>query len=336
MDCSKKGSTSNKCPDVAYRRPGTELRSSAHRHGSAGAHLTHLLVDESPRGHRRSPESSPPSQGRSRQSGNLLRLRGGLVALLATLLLVFLTPSLGQAQTVAVSNLGQTNVPADLTVENTKSYAQSFTTGSHSAGYDLTDIQLSFGAGTTTPAEFTAELRPHSGSNPTTPAVAQLTVPGTLGTGTQSLTAPSGTVLDASTTYYVLFRFGSAANQPQVRYTASDAEDSGGLSGWSIGDSRHEHDGSSWSTSGFAIEIAVRAAEKATVPGAPTGLTATEGHHAVKLDWTAPTERRRLGDHRVLRFQHHRGDHHNCNREHVAHRRRYARSQRLLLRGEGL
>ena len=32
------------------------------------------------------------------------------------------------------------------------------------------------------------------------------------------------------------------------------------------------------------------AAPAPTVPGAPTGLTVTEGHHAVKLDWTAPAD----------------------------------------------
>lgn len=67
---------------------------------------------------------------RSRQSGDPLRRRGGLVALLAALLLVFLSPSLGKAQTVAVSNLGQANSSAFNLDE--KSYAQSFRTVSHS------------------------------------------------------------------------------------------------------------------------------------------------------------------------------------------------------------
>ena len=214
--------------------------------------------------------------------------RGGLVALLATLPLVFLTPSLGQAQTVAVSNLGQTSRTA--LILDDKSYAQSFTTGSHSAGYLLTDIRLDFVLGTSAVSDLVVDLRPANGSNPDTAAnkIADLTVPGTLGIGVHGFSAPANTVLDANTTYFVYIRFGSTANRPQVGRANSNAEDSGGLSGWSIGDNRHQYDGSSWATAGNEIKIAVRAEEKTSPPGAPTGLTVTEGHHAVKLDWTAP------------------------------------------------
>ena len=171
---------------------------------------------------------------------------------------------------VAVSNLGQAQ--GALSLSNTRAYAQSFTTGSHAAGYDLTDIQLDFSVATSIPGEFSAELRPQSGSNPSLPAIAQLAVPGTLDTGVNSFSAPANTVLDADTTYYVLFRFGGATNRPSVRITASDAEDSGGLSGWSIGDTRHHHDGS-WATHANSFQIAVRAEEMADnnpATGAPT------------------------------------------------------------------
>ena len=43
----EKGSTSNEHHDWAFHMPGTELRSPAHRHRSAGTHLTHLLDHES-------------------------------------------------------------------------------------------------------------------------------------------------------------------------------------------------------------------------------------------------------------------------------------------------
>ena len=65
MGYLEKGPTSHEHPDSAGHMPGTELRSSAHRHRSAGAHLTHLLDHESPPGPRRPPESSPSSPGRS-------------------------------------------------------------------------------------------------------------------------------------------------------------------------------------------------------------------------------------------------------------------------------
>ena len=60
-----KSPTSNEHPDSACHMPGTELRSPAHRHRSAGAHLTHLSDHGSRPSPRRSPESSPPSPGRS-------------------------------------------------------------------------------------------------------------------------------------------------------------------------------------------------------------------------------------------------------------------------------
>ena len=213
-----------------------------------------------------------------------------LLAAAAALLLLLSSPALVQAQTVAVSNLGQANATGDLRILNTKTYAQSFTTGSHAAGYDLTDIQLNFSVRTTNPAQFSAELRSQSGGNPGSSTFAQLNVPGSLNTGTRNFTAPSGTVLQADTTYYVVISYGSASSQPQLRRTHLNDEDSGGLSGWSIGNDRDEYSGGSWTNSGHAIKIAVRAAAR-TVPGAPTGLTVTdEGHHAVKLEWTAPDD----------------------------------------------
>ena len=60
MDYLEKGSTSDQRIDVGYHMPGTEIRASAHRHGSAGAHLTHLLDHESPPDPRRLPEFSRP------------------------------------------------------------------------------------------------------------------------------------------------------------------------------------------------------------------------------------------------------------------------------------
>ena len=45
-----------------------------------------------------------------------------------------------------------------------------------------------------------------------------------------------------------------------------------------------------WVTSTGALTMTLHGTIKATVPGAPTGLTATVGHHAVKVDWTAPDD----------------------------------------------
>ena len=43
-------------------------------------------------------------------------------------------------------------------------------------------------------------------------------------------------------------------------------------------------------TVGTTSSGTVTVADDESFPGPPTGLTATEGHHAVKLDWTAPAD----------------------------------------------
>ena len=100
--------------------PGTELRSPAHRHRSAGAHLTHLSDHESPPGPRRLPESSPSSPGRSSsasdhrasrlsaalsRAGSVTCYAAGFLVAVAALLAL---PLQAQAQTTLVSNTGQT------------------------------------------------------------------------------------------------------------------------------------------------------------------------------------------------------------------------------------
>ena len=70
MNYLEKSPASHEHPDSAYHMPGTELRSPAHRHRSAGAHLTHLMDHESPPGPRRPPESSPHSPGGSSSAAN--------------------------------------------------------------------------------------------------------------------------------------------------------------------------------------------------------------------------------------------------------------------------
>ena len=60
-----------------------------------------------------------------------------------------------------------------------------------------------------------------------------------------------------------------------------DATDQSNL-GFYWADSLHTYDEDDWQTNTITVKLLL------TVPGAPTGLTVTEGHHAVKLDWTAP------------------------------------------------
>ena len=72
----------------------------------------------------------------------------------------------------------------------------------------------------------------------------------------------------------------------------SDAIDQSNL-GFYWADSRHSFGPDDWQAKTITVKLLL------IVPGAPTGLTVTEGHHAVKLNWTAPAEQRRLADHGV-------------------------------------
>ena len=49
-------------------------------------------------------------------------------------------------------------------------------------------------------------------------------------------------------------------------------------------ESLHSFDSDDWQAKTITVKLLL------IVPGAPTGLTVTEGHHAVKLDWTAPAD----------------------------------------------
>ena len=63
----------------------------------------------------------------------------------------------------------------------------------------------------------------------------------------------------------------------------SDATNETSL-GFYWADSRHSFGPDDWQAKTITVKLLL------TVPGAPTGLTVTEGHHAVQLDWTAPAD----------------------------------------------
>ncbi|MXX76198.1 MAG: hypothetical protein F4Y77_12475, partial [Holophagales bacterium] len=136
-----------------------------------------------------------------------------------------------------VSTTGQTatniNALADI--------AQAFTTGSNSGGYVLTRVDWKFKRDGTSPitlANLVAEIRQDSSGNPGA-VVATLTDPASLPSdGLAEFTAPGdGILLAANTTYFAVFDV-STVSTDDVYQTASDAEDTGAATGWSIADSR--------------------------------------------------------------------------------------------------
>ena len=187
MNYLEKGSTSDQRIDVGYHMPGTELRSPAHRYGSTGEHLAHLLDHESPPDPRRLPESSRPVAGEfssaskeraSRLPAALSRAgsvtccaAGFLVAVAAFLVL----PLQAQAQTLQtlVSNTGQDRANNNLIVGGSSGWtqAQGFTTGDNTDGYTLSSVEVffNFGFGSTdeiTVSVYGADASGQSGKQP--------------------------------------------------------------------------------------------------------------------------------------------------------------------------
>ena len=134
-----------------------------------------------------------------------------------------------------VSNIGQaaTSTSSIFTYD----HAQGFTTGSNSAGYTLTSIEVQISTSGTIDSAVVRKTDPNTGD-----LVATLTGPSTgstVGTGAQTFTAPSGTSLEPSTEYFVVFESGSGANSLTFSVTNTDAEDASAAAGWSISDSGH-------------------------------------------------------------------------------------------------
>ena len=253
-----------------------------------GTGHTHPVTGHPPL-RRRSPEFSPPSPGRSSSVSN--RRASRLPALGAALAMLLLVGGVAHAQTsrVLVSNVGKSD-DGNLLI-STEDLAQGFTTGSDSAGYTLTSIDIHFQSGGSFISAVVRKTNPATGD-----LVATLTGPSfpLIGSGTQTFTAPSNTSLDASTEYFVVLDNPGGSNGLSSWTTDDDGEDAGGEAGWSINDSSHRRTASStgsFSASARAIKIRVNGYTKPTsVPAdwslTPTGLTAGEQFRLLFLSST--------------------------------------------------
>ena len=185
------------------------------------------------------------------------------------------------AQSVLVSNIGQTGTTANLA---SRDRAQGFTTGSNTYGYTLTSVEVGFG---TQPDGVTVRLA--TGLPSATTFFATLTNPTTLVAGNNTFTAPAGTQLRAGTTYFVVVR----ANTGTIRTTQSGSEDSGGAAGWSIADSTMTRPSSStgaWTLSAGARLIRVNGTAPTAEPGRPGTPMVEKGptSGSLAVSWTAP------------------------------------------------
>ncbi len=136
-------------------------------------------------------------------------------------------------------------------------YSQGFTAGSHSDGYALTAIEV-----VSIDAEgddFTAELYAANANGVPTGTATALTAPsgaGAFAAGRIMFTAPAGTKLASGGTYAVVIKRNGSGNVTLPFY-ASDAEDPGKASGFSIADTSAFNTFGTWVTAGRTESLAI-------------------------------------------------------------------------------
>ena len=247
----------------------------------------------------RGTESSPPVASQSitgLDNGTAYRVRvrakgaGGA----GTWAVESATPMAQQTMTPStnalVSNVGQAAGSSEEGLQiSTSAVAQGFTTGTNTGGYTLTSIDVLFNTAVGTPANLRVELWSATSGGAPNAKIASLTVPSTV-SGTATFSAPSGTTLDASTSYFVVF-YRSGTTTGALRVFSSTAEDSGGQSGWAVTDTSHFLSSGTWTAwSSYLYGIRVNGAQaQATVPAAPTGLSLSPGDSKLDATWTAPS-----------------------------------------------
>ena len=79
----------------------------------------------------------------------------------------------------------------------------------------------------------------------------------------------------------------AATKDVSILRSAATQVDGASASGWSFSTGSYQDSDGDWEASTGALTMELHGTIKLP-PGAPTGLTATEGHHAVKLEWTPP------------------------------------------------
>ena len=178
-------------------------------------------------------------------------------------------PPADPAANVAVSNTGQSTASGTAGLTSAaQRLAQKFTTGASAIGYDLHGVALDVGSFAGSASDITVEIHSGVGLGPGQGAkIHTLAAPAAIRTGLATFTAPAGATLDAGAAYYVYIRTsGSALN---LKTTASDSEDSGGLAGWGIFHERDFYNGSGWSRNTNVLRISVRATEATGISGCP-------------------------------------------------------------------
>ena len=174
------------------------------------------------------------------------------------------------ADVTLISNLGQS---AGGGGDFSNDQAQAFTTGSNSGGYSLTKVVINSSLGVA--ADFTVSVHENDSGAPGTSlgTLTKPTLPASAAAGSYEFTH-SGIDLAASTTYFIVVDSNTSSASFIIYNTGSDAEDTGGATGWSIGDSslyRGFGSTGSWTTWAESKKISVTG----TVKGGTTNSDAT-------------------------------------------------------------
>ncbi len=187
-----------------------------------------------------------------------------------------------------VSNTGQTVSNLIVFSSSASAEAQGFTTGSNSAGYALTSVGLNLFVGNslnTTEPDYTVSIWSSDSDGHPDTSLGTLTNPGVLGKGVNYFKASgTGIDLDAETTYLVVLAVASRGDiDPRSSYTASDNEDAGGATGWTVGNRGLVEGSGGWVPFNLDISthIAVHGSEKDSAP--PTVLSARVNGATLKV-----------------------------------------------------
>ncbi len=182
------------------------------------------------------------------------------------------------ADVTLISNVGQTAATGAAQVSTTQSQAQGFTTGSDSGGYTLGSVELAVSSFSGTASDITVSIYSESSGNPGT-VVHTLTTPASISAAVTTFTAPSGATLAASTTYYVVIS--TTGSGISVSRTNATAEDTGGVSGWSIADFRRFFGSSGWNITTDPIRMRVNGDAATSTNSPATGAPTITGTPAV-------------------------------------------------------
>ena len=198
------------------------------------------------------------------------------------------TPAFAQqSPTPFVSNLDQGSGANSI---RTVDRAQAFTTGTDSAGYMLTSVEVH--SSDPEGDDFSVSVCTVDANTHPTSTCTSLTPPASFSAGPMSFTAPSNTSLDANTTYAVLIEQVDTG-EVNLAGTTSDNEDAGKAAGWSIANHSLRATNTGWSNevSNVNLRIAILGPRVPIPVLDKTAITLDEGgtaQYTVKLDASPP------------------------------------------------